>query len=323
MPQYRKDRLCSEIVRETGKILLHEIQDPRLGFVTVTRAKVSDDYQYARIFVSVMGGQREKKMSMQALRHACGYVQRELSRRIRIRTFPEVTFELDESIEKAFKMQELLDDLEKLDHQLHRALEPLQGQVVVFSHPVYQYLTRRYGLDARSVHFEPDEDPGDGWHDLDGLMAERSAELMIWEAEPLPSTRDALAERNDVLENLLVRVVAERDDVLSMLVQARHEDGSPMSDAEIRDELRKPGRDPREQFAAFEFADVHEITDLEIGDCGAGLDDFGTDLVTDDARKPDGRATGLVKNNVLAGDHLLRRCRGFHEPCDTAHQAGP
>ena len=111
MPQYRKDRLSSEIVKETSKILLHEVQDPRLGFVTVTRAKVSDDYKHARVYVSVMGGKRDKKLTMHGLRNACGYVQRELSRRIRMRTFPEVTFELDESIEKAFKMQKLLDDL--------------------------------------------------------------------------------------------------------------------------------------------------------------------------------------------------------------------
>ena len=111
MSQYRKDRLSSEIVRETGKILIHEVKDPRLGFVTVTRAKVSDDYKHARVFISVMGGERDKKLTMNALRHASGFVQRELSRRIRIRTFPEVTFELDESIEKAFKMQKLLDDL--------------------------------------------------------------------------------------------------------------------------------------------------------------------------------------------------------------------
>ena len=111
MPHYRKDRLSSEIVKETSKILLYEVQDPRLGFVTVTRAKVSDDYKHARVYVSVMGGKRDKKLTMNGLRHASGYVQRELSRRIRMRTFPEVTFELDESIEKAFKMQKLLDDL--------------------------------------------------------------------------------------------------------------------------------------------------------------------------------------------------------------------
>ncbi len=108
---WRKERLSSEIVKETSRILLSEMRDPRLGFVTVTRAKVSDDFRHARIFVSVMGSPREKKLSMAGLRHAQGFVQAELSRRIKMRVFPEVRFELDESIEKAFKMTQILDDL--------------------------------------------------------------------------------------------------------------------------------------------------------------------------------------------------------------------
>ena len=111
MSQFRKDRLASEIVKETSQILLYEMQDPRKGFVTVTRAKVSDDYRHARIFVSVMGTKREKKLTMSGLRHAVGFVQKVLSRRIRMRVFPEIVFELDESIEKAFKMNRMLDDL--------------------------------------------------------------------------------------------------------------------------------------------------------------------------------------------------------------------
>jgi len=108
---FRKDRLASEIVKETSQVLLYEMKDPRLGFVTVTRAKVSDDCRNAKIFVSVLGSPREKKLTMAALKHAQGFVQAELSRRIKMRVFPEIRFELDESIEKAFKVTRLLDDL--------------------------------------------------------------------------------------------------------------------------------------------------------------------------------------------------------------------
>ena len=108
---YRKDRLSSEIVKETSKILLSELRDPRLGFVTVTRAKVSDDYRYAKVFVSVLGSMKQKKLSLSGLKHAQGYVQRELSRRIKMRVFPEIVFELDESIDKAFKVTKIIDDL--------------------------------------------------------------------------------------------------------------------------------------------------------------------------------------------------------------------
>jgi ribosome-binding factor A len=110
---YRKDRLAGEIVKEASKILLHELCDPRKGFVTVTQAKVSDDFDTAKIFVSVMGTARQKKLTMSGLRHAVGFVQRQLSHRIRMRSFPEISFELDESIEKAFRITKLIDDVAK------------------------------------------------------------------------------------------------------------------------------------------------------------------------------------------------------------------
>src|SRR3954466_6241809 len=108
---FRKDRLASEIVKETSKIILYELRDPRKGFVTVTRAKVSDDYRYAKIFVSIMGTPKQKKTVLGGLKHAQGFVQKELSRRIQMRSFPEITFELDESIEKAFKITNAIDQL--------------------------------------------------------------------------------------------------------------------------------------------------------------------------------------------------------------------
>ena len=108
---FRKDRLASEIVKETSKIILYELRDPRKGFVTVTRAKVSDDYRYAKIFVSIMGTEKEKKLTMGGLRHAQGFIQKVLSRRIQMRAFPEIHFELDDSTEKAFEITNTIDKL--------------------------------------------------------------------------------------------------------------------------------------------------------------------------------------------------------------------
>lgn len=108
---FRRDRLASEIVKETSKIILYELRDPRKGFVTVTRAKVSDDYRHAKVFVSIMGSAKEKKLVLGGLRHAQGFVQKELARRIQMRSFPEIQFEIDESIEKAFKITSTIDKL--------------------------------------------------------------------------------------------------------------------------------------------------------------------------------------------------------------------
>jgi len=65
----------------------------------------------------------------------------------------------------------------------------------VASHPVYQYLARRYGMSLRSVHWEPDEAPGaDGWAELKAILKEHPARWMLWEGEPLAETARRLEE---------------------------------------------------------------------------------------------------------------------------------
>jgi zinc transport system substrate-binding protein len=89
---------------------------------------------------------------------------------------------------------ELETDLMELDAELMATASALAGTPVIGSHPVYQYLASRYGLDLRSVHFEPDETPSDaGWRELREMQQERAAPLMLWEAEPMTATRDRLA----------------------------------------------------------------------------------------------------------------------------------
>ena len=90
---------------------------------------------------------------------------------------------------------ELETELMELDAALLVAASALDETPVIGSHPVYQYLASRYGIDLRSVHFEPDEAPSDaGWRELRELQQERAAPLMLWEAEPMPSTRERLAQ---------------------------------------------------------------------------------------------------------------------------------
>ncbi len=111
MNPYRKEMVCKEIKRVTADLVQKELRDPRLGFVSVTKAEVSSDFKYAKIFFSVMGNERQQKKTMAGLRHAKGFIQKELSRAIRMRSIPEIRFELDDTIEKAFKMTQLLDKL--------------------------------------------------------------------------------------------------------------------------------------------------------------------------------------------------------------------
>jgi len=89
----------------------------------------------------------------------------------------------------------LASDLGALDEALQAAVARAPQQPVVFSHPVYQYLERRYGIRGRSVHWEPDEAPEPpAWRDLEKLRASHPVGWMIWEGEPQGETLDRLAE---------------------------------------------------------------------------------------------------------------------------------
>ena len=84
-------------------------------------------------------------------------------------------------------------DLSELDRELLALFEQAGDRPLLFSHPVYQYLIRRYDLDARSMHWEPDRPLTDA--DLDALahiLSTHAANTLIWEKEPLPATRDML-----------------------------------------------------------------------------------------------------------------------------------
>jgi zinc transport system substrate-binding protein len=93
-------------------------------------------------------------------------------------------------------LEALQIDLESLDRELGQVTQQLTGRPMIFSHPVYQYFASRYGLSARSLSWEPDELPDEkAWAELDALLREHGADLMLWEAEPLPEITQRLASR--------------------------------------------------------------------------------------------------------------------------------
>jgi zinc transport system substrate-binding protein len=84
-------------------------------------------------------------------------------------------------------------DLRALDTRLAAAAAQLHSAPLLFSHPVYAYLQRRYQLNARSLHWEPDEAPSERqWRELSDLLGEHPAQVLLWEAEPLTATRERL-----------------------------------------------------------------------------------------------------------------------------------
>ncbi|MBW2426638.1 MAG: zinc ABC transporter substrate-binding protein [Deltaproteobacteria bacterium] len=109
----------------------------------------------------------------------------------------------------ASRTDALVADLEALDRELEAAFAAYEGEPLLASHPVYAYLARRYQLDLRSFTWEPDRDPGEkGWRELDRALAERPARWMLWEAQPIESTRSTLEARG--VKSIVFEVAANR-----------------------------------------------------------------------------------------------------------------
>jgi ribosome-binding factor A len=107
---YRTERFNSLLQQEISDILQRHIKDPRLGsFISVTAVEVSPDLRYAKVLVSNMGSPEEKQHTIQALTSAAGYIRRELGERIKARHIPELSFRIDETIEKADRVLRLID----------------------------------------------------------------------------------------------------------------------------------------------------------------------------------------------------------------------
>lgn len=98
--------------RELSAILQRGLKDPRIGFVTVSRAKVSADLRHAKVFISVMGEDEARKKTMEGLASASGYIQRELGNRVKMKFLPRLEFVLDDSVDYGFHIMEILEKIE-------------------------------------------------------------------------------------------------------------------------------------------------------------------------------------------------------------------
>ncbi len=102
-------RRVNEVIREVvGASIAGELQDPRIGFVTVTAVDTSPDLRTAQVHVSVLGSEREREATMAGLRAAHGVIQRSLAGQLHMKRTPTLKFVYDESIERADRLNRLL-----------------------------------------------------------------------------------------------------------------------------------------------------------------------------------------------------------------------
>ena len=109
--KYRKDRLEELIRRIVSEIIMRELKDPRIGFLTVTGVELSKDYSEAKIGISILGSATEVRKGMEGIRSSSGYVQKLLGKELKIRTLPRVYFYLDKTVEEAVEMVGKINNL--------------------------------------------------------------------------------------------------------------------------------------------------------------------------------------------------------------------
>ncbi len=110
----RTNRISEEMKKEISDIIMNELKDPRLTkLISVLSVNVTKDLRYAKVFVSVLGSDEEKKNAVDGLKSAAGFIRREVGHRIQLRYTPELQFELDNSIEHGVYMTKLINDTVK------------------------------------------------------------------------------------------------------------------------------------------------------------------------------------------------------------------
>lgn len=109
----RTEKVAAEIVKEISDIVSNQLTDPRIGFVTFTDAEVSPDLSSAKIYFTVLGGEKEKKSTLAGLISARHFLRTELGRRLRLKRLPELRFVYDESVEHGMRIFEKLQQLKK------------------------------------------------------------------------------------------------------------------------------------------------------------------------------------------------------------------
>jgi ribosome-binding factor A len=109
---YRIDRVNNLIRQEISDLLHRQVKDPRLGgFITVTKVATSPDLKYAKVFVSQIGSDTSWQDILSTLTAASGFFRKELTKSLRLRRIPELSFQWDDSIERGARILELMDRL--------------------------------------------------------------------------------------------------------------------------------------------------------------------------------------------------------------------
>lgn len=145
MQERRVHRLESLIKERVATVLQRDMADPRLGLVTITRVKLDRELSSCKIYWSVLGDAKQRRLNERTLHHAAGFVRREIAAVLHTRNVPYVTFVYDESVSGALRIDAILKEL--------RASAPAAGTIADEADP-----GASDGDDPATMD-EPDDEP--------------------------------------------------------------------------------------------------------------------------------------------------------------------
>ena len=109
----RASRVGDQIRAELAELLARDVHDPGIGFLTITRVKVSPDLQQARVYYTTIGDDKARTETARALDRATPFLRRQIGQRLRLKRVPELAFFYDEAIEKGDRIERILLELNK------------------------------------------------------------------------------------------------------------------------------------------------------------------------------------------------------------------
>ncbi|HEU63911.1 MAG: Ribosome-binding factor A [Candidatus Anoxychlamydiales bacterium] len=124
MKDKRVKRLNSLLREVISEVLQKDVKNPNISkFTTITDVDMTADGRYAKIFITVMGEDEEKKDTLEALNQAAGFISVNAAKKVVLRYFPTLTFELDTSLEKHMKIDKILTDIKKEKEKEKKSLD--------------------------------------------------------------------------------------------------------------------------------------------------------------------------------------------------------
>jgi ribosome-binding factor A len=111
----RPDRVGEELRVELSTLLMREVHDPGIGFITLTRVQVTPDLQQARVYYTTLGDERARRETARALRRAAPFLRRRIGTAVRLKRVPELEFIFDKSIEQQDRIEQLLQEIHQQD----------------------------------------------------------------------------------------------------------------------------------------------------------------------------------------------------------------